>query len=69
MTLLFGPPGSGKTTSLLALSNKMDKAPKDEEMFMHESVIHICNFFGKQVFLVRMCSLLSWETERLTMVI
>ena len=51
MTLLLGPPGSGKTSLLLALAGKLDKELKVQLFFSHS------------IFWWMWCSLFHLENE------
>lgn len=48
MTLLLGPPSSGKTTLLLALAGKLDHALK--VMLMHSFDLNLCTLSIFEIF-------------------
>jgi Ni2+-binding GTPase involved in maturation of urease and hydrogenase len=48
MTLLLGPPSSGKTTLLLALAGKLDHALK--VMMMHNFDLNLCALSILEIF-------------------
>ena len=66
MTLLLGPPTSGKTTLLLALAGKLDRDLKVCYQILFTIIIHSCSCISIYSFIFSICLLITWTYSQVS---